>query len=65
VRAADGTIVEVFEWEPGGAARAHSNDVVPEFWKRYADVCEIVPLSRLGEASTMFASFTPLDIQVG
>jgi hypothetical protein len=58
-------IVEVFEWEPGGAARAHSNDVVRGLWKRYADVCEIVPMNMLGEASTMFASFTPLEIQVG
>jgi hypothetical protein len=61
-RAADGTIVEVFEWAPGGVEKAHANPVVLKLWERYAAACEIVPLSRLDESSTMFASFTPLDL---
>ena len=56
----DGTIVEVFEWEAGGAERAHANPVVRELWERYAVACDIVPLVSLPESSTMFASFTPL-----
>jgi len=61
-KAADGTVVEVFEWAPGGVVKAHANPVVLELWKRYADACEIVPLASLAESSTMFASFAPLDI---
>jgi hypothetical protein len=60
-RAQDGTIVEAFEWAPGGAERAHSNPVVRELWARYA-ACDIVPLATLPETATMFASFTPLAL---
>ncbi len=61
-QASDGTVVEVFEWLPGAVARAHSNPAVLALWQRYADVCEIVPRGSLQEASTMFASFTPLTL---
>jgi hypothetical protein len=61
-RAADGTVVEVFEWVAGGVEKAHSNARVLALWKRYADACEIVPLVTLAESSSMFASFTPLDL---
>jgi hypothetical protein len=60
--AKDGTVVEVFEWAPGGVERAHSNPVVLKLWERYAAACEIVPLASLSEASNMFASFTPLNL---
>ena len=59
-RAQTGTIVEVFEWAVGGVERAHSNPVVMKLWERYAAACDIVPLTSLAEAATMFASFTPL-----
>jgi hypothetical protein len=61
-QARDGTIVEVFEWAEGGVERAHTNPVVMKLWERYAAACDIVPLTSLPEASTMFASFTPLDL---
>jgi hypothetical protein len=61
-QAKDGTIVEVFEWAEGGVQRAHTNPVVMKLWERYAAACDIVPLTSLPEASTMFASFTPLDL---
>ncbi len=61
-QAKDGTVVEVFEWAAGGAERAHSNPVVLKLWERYAAACDFVPLTSLPEASTMFASFTPLDL---
>jgi len=61
--AADGTIVEVFEWAEGGVERAHSNPVVLKLWERYAAACEIVPLNQVAESSTMFASFSPLDVE--
>ena len=59
-RAQDGTIVEVFEWAVGGVEQAYTNPVVMKLWERYAAACDIVPLTSLAEAATMFASFTPL-----
>jgi hypothetical protein len=61
-QAADGTIVEVFEWEPGAVARAHSNAAVLALWGRYAEACDILPLTSLAEASNMFASFVPIEL---
>ena len=61
-QARDGTIVEVFEWADGGIERAHTNPLVMKLWERYAAACDIVPLTSLPEASTMFASFTPLNL---
>ena len=61
-RAADGTIIEVFEWEAGGAAAAHGNERVKALWARYWDACDIVKLQDLAEAAQMFAGFAPLDL---
>ena len=61
-RANDGTIVEVFEWAPGGTERAHTNPEVMLLWERYAAACDYVPLTSLAESSTQFASFSPVDL---
>ncbi len=61
-RAQDGTIVEVFEWEAGGAAAAHANERVKSLWARYWDACDIVKLNDLTEAAEMFAGFAPVDL---
>jgi|ERR1700733_417677 hypothetical protein len=60
--ATDGTVVEVFEWVPGGVERAHTNPVVRKLWERYAAACDIVPLVSVPEASKMFSSFTPIEL---
>ena len=39
-RAADGTIIEVFEWEAGGIERAHHNAAVGAMWAEYSAVCD-------------------------
>jgi hypothetical protein len=62
VRAADGTIVEVFEWEQGGIEKAHTNPEVLKLWARYADVCDYVPLNTISETSEMFAGFAPVKL---
>ncbi|MBW8745980.1 MAG: hypothetical protein JF584_00250 [Acidobacteria bacterium] len=61
-RAADGTVVEVFEWEEGGIEKAHNNPKVKALWDRYFAACEIIPLSQLPEAAQMFAGFAPLAL---
>jgi len=62
MEAADGTIIEVFEWLSAEAiANAHNNPVVQEMWSEYSAVCDYVPLNTLVEAGDMFATFNPLN----
>lgn len=62
MEAADGTIIEVFEWLSAEAiANAHNNPVVQEMWSEYSVVCDYVPLNTLVEAGNMFATFSPLN----
>ena len=61
MRAADGTIVEVFEWKSQAAIdAAHANPAVAKMWERYAEACEYIPLKSLKEAGDLFAAFEPL-----
>lgn len=62
MEAADGTIVEVFEWLSDEAiAQAHKNPEVQKMWGEYAEVCDYVPLNTLNETNMMFAGFMPLN----
>ncbi len=62
MEAADGTIVEVFEWLSDEAIqKAHSNPEVLKMWGEYAEVCDYVPLNTLSESSMMFAGFVPVN----
>ena len=61
MRAADGTIIEVFEWKSQAAIdAAHTNPAVGKMWGQYAEVCEFVPLAKVEECSDMFAGFQPV-----
>jgi hypothetical protein len=63
MRAADGTIIEVFEWKSKEAlATAHTNPAVLKMWERYAEACEYVPLNSVRECSNMFAEFEPIEL---
>lgn len=62
MRAADGTIVEVFEWAEGAIARAHEHPEVQAMWGRYAEACDYVSLKNLPEAAMMFAQFVPVEL---
>jgi hypothetical protein len=55
--AADGTVIEVFEWVEGGVEKAHQHAGLGGMWKRYAEACDFVPLKSLEEAGMMFANF--------
>lgn len=61
MEAADGTIVEVFEWKSKQAIEvAHGNPAVHAMWQEYAEVCEYVPVGSLAEAQQLFPDFSPL-----
>jgi quinol monooxygenase YgiN len=58
MRAAEGTLVEVFEWRSAEAIRrAHSSPAVQALWVEFAEACEYVPLASLTEAQGLFAEF--------
>ena len=61
MRAADGSLVEVFEWTSAAAiATAHSHPEVHKMWAEFGAACDDVKLSQLAEAQNLFAEFTPL-----
>jgi hypothetical protein len=62
MRAKDGTVLEIFEWEAGAIEKAHADPEVQAMWVRYAEVCDYAPLRELPEASEMFARFDPIDV---
>ncbi len=63
MQAADGTIVEVFEWRSAQAIeQAHENPAVLALWSEFEAVCEYVPLSSLPEAQHLFSEFNPLAL---
>ena len=60
--AADGTLVEVFEWASAKAIEAaHNHPEVHTMWAAFGAACTYVKLSQLAEAQNLFAEFTPLD----
>lgn len=61
MRAADGTLLEVFEWASAEAIeRAHQNPRVLALWEEFEKCCDFVPLAALAEASRPFSEFEPL-----
>ena len=57
---ANGSIVEIFEWE--SAEKSRAAPTIPEIgalWKAIAGVADFVPLASLDEAQHSFAHFTP------
>jgi hypothetical protein len=60
MKSADGTVVEVFEWISKQAIEeAQKNKDVQEYWAKYKEVCDIIPVSDLIEANTSFSEFNP------
>jgi hypothetical protein len=63
MRAADGTLVEVFEWKSAEAVQAaHSNPAVGALWARFAEVCDYQPLNTLVECQQLFAEFDAVQV---
>jgi len=62
MRAADGTIVEVFEWRDGAVQTAHGHPKVHELWERFGAACDYITLRDLPEAAGPFATFKPIEL---
>lgn len=62
LQAADGTLVEVFEWTSAKAIEAaHGHPEVHRMWAAFGQACTYVKLSQLAEAQNLFAEFAPLE----
>src|SRR5436309_1293622 len=63
MRAADRTIIEVFEWRSVEAiAQAHSNPAVQALWGKFAAACDYKPLNSLAECQQLFAGFDAVSV---
>ncbi|MFQ5986583.1 MAG: hypothetical protein ACE5KQ_04435 [Thermoplasmata archaeon] len=63
MRAKDGTMIEVFEWNSREAIdAAHDSAAVNAMWKDFEEACEYEILSNLPECRELFASFEPVDL---
>jgi hypothetical protein len=61
MRAADGTIIEIFEWVSQEAiAGAHNNPAVLDLWKRFEAACWYETPANLAEFKNMFSHFEPI-----
>jgi len=62
MRAANGTIIEVFEWASQEAIeRAHKDEIAQAMWARFAEVCEYESLANLDECKGPFAHFSSVQ----
>ncbi|MGQ0553156.1 MAG: RluA family pseudouridine synthase [Planctomycetota bacterium] len=58
LRAADGTLLELFEWQSAAAVEAaHHNAAVAALWERFAAVSDFTTLGSLPEAGQPFPHF--------
>ena len=63
LRAADGSVLEIFDWVSGDAVEAaHTNAVVQAMWARFATVCDYATLDSLAEAAKVFAHFERIGL---
>lgn len=60
MEAADGTMIEVFEWRsPEAIETAHGHAGVLAMWEEFGQVCDYVPIAQVPEAATLFSEFAP------
>ena len=64
--AADGTVVEAFEWRSAEAiAKAHTTAAVQVLWAEFGAACDYRPLNSLAESQQLFAEFEPVALWRG
>jgi hypothetical protein len=62
MRAADGSIVEIFEWASRKAIdEAHTNPEVQKLWGRFGEVCDFDIPVNVQEFHNMFSEFEPIN----
>lgn len=65
MRAANDTIIEVFEWaSPGTIGQAHHNPAVQALWNEFSEACVCPTLDSLSECKGRFAEFESVSLSV-
>jgi hypothetical protein len=63
VKSANGTYIEVFEWNSGQAAQlAHEHPEVAKIWEGMGQVCDLPALESLEEVNAQFPHFEPVSL---
>jgi hypothetical protein len=63
MRAADGSIGEVFEWRSAEAIQqANSNPAIQALWAEFGAACDYTPLTKLAETHQTFAEFDAFQL---
>ncbi len=63
MEAADGTLLEIFEWVSGeAAASAHEHPAIAKIWEGMGTVGSFSTLASLKESGSTFPHFTPVDL---
>jgi hypothetical protein len=62
MKAADGSVVEVFEWKSAKAIEeAHTNPAVGALWERFSKVCDYEVSANVAEFQNLFAEFESVN----
>lgn len=61
-QAADGTVIEVFEWTSTNAINAaHQHPAIANIWEKMSPIADFVPMNTLLEGQRPFAGFKILN----
>lgn len=60
LRSRDGTLIEIFEWQPGAIDGTHTNPRVLSYWEEVGKLVDYSTISSVPEASQMFSPFIRL-----
>ena len=62
VRAEDGTLIEIFEWDTSDSPiAAHEIPSIQAIWGAMEEIADFVTLADVPESADRFASFTPVQ----
>jgi hypothetical protein len=62
MKAQDGSVVEIFEWNsPDAIQSAHTNPVVLKLWEEFNAVCSYQKPSDVQEFHNLFSEFEPIQ----
>jgi len=62
MRAADGAIIEVFEWNSSDSIKsAHHNQAVQALWQKFSEVCDYEMAINVKEFQGIFSEFETID----
>jgi hypothetical protein len=63
MQAADGTVIEVFEWRSSQAVdSAHADATVRALWSEFDAACDYLPIGAVPEAQRLFSEFDALPL---